>query len=251
MNFNDKVILITGAASGIGAHAAIHLSKLGASVAIVDRHALKLSKTACKIRKARSPEPLEIVANVNEDAERIIVETIDRFGKLNVLVNNAAIAYNTDILGPLEAYDDLMNTNVRSLLALTKLAVPHLEATKGNVVNVSSIIGHMVMKNLTFYSMTKAAVDHFTRCAAVELAPKGIRVNSVCPGVIRTPMWFTHQSNPVEITRFFERYSRMQLVNRIGEVDDTSNAIAFLASDLASFITGNLLYIDGGLSLVK
>lgn len=246
MNFDEKVILITGAASGIGAHAAICLSRLGASVAIVDRHALQLSKTACKMREFCSPEPLEIVADVNEDTERIIAETIDKFGKLNVLINSAAIAYNTELLGPLEAYDDLMTTNVRSMLALTKLAVPHLEITKGNVINISSIIGRMFMRNLTFYSMTKAVVDHFTRCAAVELGPKGIRVNAICPGVIRTPMWYKHQSNPAEITRFFERYCRMQLINRIGEVDDTSNAIAFLASDNASFITGNLLCIDGG-----
>lgn len=251
MDFSSKIILITGAASGIGAHAAIYLSQLGASVVLVDRHALKLSSVANKIRQSKLPEPLEIVADVTEDTARIIDETINRFGKLDVLINNAAIAYNTEILGTLDAFDHLMNNNVRSVLALTKLAVPHLERTKGNVINVSSIFSSVIVKNLTIYSMSKAVVDQFTKCAAVELAPKGIRVNSLRPGYIRTPIWYAFQSNPLEIERFFDRVCRTQPIGRVGEVEDTSNAIAFLASDRASFITGHLLSVDGGKLLVS
>lgn len=99
--------------------------------------------------------------------------------------------------------------------------------------------------------MSKAVVDHFTRCAAVELAPKGIRLNALIPGYVRTPIWYSFQSNPMEIQRFFDRVSRSQPIVRIGEVEDTSNVIAFLASDAASFITGHLLYVDGGKTLVK
>lgn len=249
MSFAGKVVLVTGGSSGIGADAAIHLSKLGASVAIVSIDPKNLNIVAQKIISAGSPKPLEITADVTKDAERIISQTIEHFGKLNVLVNNAGIAeLSQEPLGTVDMYDRIMNTNVRSVLVLTKLAAPHLAKTKGNVINISSIAGTIVVTHGTAYAMSKAAIDHFTRCAAIELAPLDIRVNAVSPGAIETPIL---QTFCADVDKFVEGCKGSYPLRRIGQVNDTSEAIAFLASDAASFITGHLLTVDGGKTLAK
>lgn len=252
MSLSGKVILVTGASSGIGADAAIHLSKLGANVAIVGRDSGKLHGVAQQIIQAGSPEPLEIVADVTKDTDKIINSTIQKFGKLDVLVNNAGIAkFSQEPLGTLEIYDSIMDTNVRSVLALTKAAVSHLEKTKGNIINVSSIAGSIVIPTGTAYAMSKAALDHFTRNAAIELAPKGIRVNAVNPGAIDTPILTRSGLDEEGRKQFLERCKTTYPVGRAGIVEDTSNAIAFLAQDASNFITGHLLTVDGGKHLVK
>lgn len=186
MSFEDKVILVTGASSGIGADAAKHFAKLGGKVALVGRNEELLDEVVNAIVEAGSPEPLKIVADVTVDAERIINETIEHFGQLDVLVNNAGFGKKQSIMeSSMEFYDEIMATNTRAVVELTKLAAPHLETTKGNIVNVSSIAGIIAIKNMPFYNMTKAALDQFTACAALEFGPKGVRVNSVNPGAIR------------------------------------------------------------------
>lgn len=253
MSFSGKVVIITGASSGIGADAALQLSKLGASVAIVGRNAERLGATAKKIRESGSSSVLEIVADVNNDAERVITATVGKFGKLDVLVNNAGILeFNGgELLGTLDTFDRIMSTNVRSVLALTKLAVPHLERTKGNVVNISSIAGLRAVPFALSYAMSKAALDHFTKCAAVELASKGIRVNSVNPGAVETPIFKTAGLDDNKVDEFMKECERSYPVGRTGRVEDISRAIAFLANDDAGFITGHILVVDGGKVLVK
>lgn len=253
MPFTEKVVLVTGASSGIGAETVIQFSKQGASVVVVDRDEHNLCKVADKIRKSGAAEPLEIVADVTKDTERIITETIQKFGKLDILINNAGIFRLNEetTLGSLEIYDKIMSVNVRSVIALTKLAVPHLEKTKGNIVNLSSITATMASASHTAYSMSKAAIDHFTRCAAVELAPKGIRVNAVRPGVIRTLIYKNSGANGEMVDRIFTNWAKIKPLGRIGEVQDVANAILFLANDNASFITGHSMYCDGGSNLVR
>lgn len=252
MNFTGEVFLITGASSGIGADAAIHLSKLGASVAIVGRDAFKLNIVAQKIHEAGSSEPLQIVADVTTDAARIIKETIQKYQKLDVLVNGVGIAIKSgETLDNLDVFDRVMNTNVRSILELTKLAVPYLEVSKGNVINVSSVDGSIVVPHGVVYPMSKACLDHFTRCAAVELAPKGIRVNSINPAGVMAPIFETAQLDTDAIATHMEQWKITYPAGRPGSVHDTSNAIAFLASKSADFITGHLLFVDGGKHLIK
>lgn len=247
MSFSGKVVLITGASSGIGADAAVHLSKLGASVAIVGRDANKLNGVAKQITDAGAPEPLPIVADVTIDAERIIQSTIEKFGKLDVLVNNAGIV-EVGSIGEVsvDSYDRIMNTNVRSVVVLTQLAVPHLIETKGNIVNVSSVASTTAVPTALAYCMSKAALDHFTRCVALDLGKKGVRVNSINPAVIITPIFKTigvpEEGYPEIIKKISEKYP----LGRPGAVSDTSKAIEFLASDNAAFITGHLLSVDGG-----
>lgn len=186
MSFEEKIVLITGGSSGIGAAAARHLSKLGAKVAIVGRNEKRLNDVAEEIKNAGSPAPLAIVADVTKDAERIVDETIKHFGKLDVLVNNAGVVAQDSVTSiDMSDFDRIFDTNVRSVIILTKLCVPHLAKTKGNIVNVSSIAGLKAVKNVLTYCMSKAALDQFTKCSALDLASKSIRVNSINPAVIR------------------------------------------------------------------
>lgn len=189
MNFEDKVILVTGASTGIGADAARHLAKMGGKIALVGRSEKRLNVVIEKIIDDGSPTPLAIVADVTSDGERIINETIDHFGQLDVLVNNASfIESGAFVDSDISIFDEIMNTNVRSIVILTQLAVPHLEATKGNIVNVSSYCGLIAHVGAIFYCMSKAALDQLTNCMAVELGPRGIRVNSINPSLIKTPI---------------------------------------------------------------
>lgn len=171
MSFADKVVIITGASSGIGAGTAVHFSKLGAKVTITGRNEENLRKTASKCEG----EVLSIIAEMTNEADRlkIIDETISRFGKIDVLVNNAGIGLDGTILTTtLEKFDNVMNTNVRSVFHLTQLATPHLIATKGNVVNISSVTAVRAFTNFLVYCMSKAAIDQFTKCVALELVMK-------------------------------------------------------------------------------
>lgn len=140
MSFEDKVILITGAGSGIGADASRHLAKLGGKIALVDMNEKNVCEVAEQIKNTSCPTPLVIVADVTLDAERIINETITHFGKLNVLVNNAGIVLYDNVTSvKMSDFDRIFDVNVRSFVTLTQLAVPYLEKTEGNIVNTASI----------------------------------------------------------------------------------------------------------------
>lgn len=248
MAFEGKTVLITGASSGIGADAAIHLAKLGAEVAIVGRNEKRLNAVVEQIKQNGSPAALAISADVTKDAQRIVDETIARFGKLDVLVNNVGIVITSKVPDlNMDDFDRVFDVNVRSVIILTQLCVPHLEKTKGNIVIVSSIAGFNPQPNLTTYCTSKAALNQFSKCAAMDLAPRGIRVNSVNPGVIRTPIHETFLGGAENANRFMEEYGKRYPVGRAGEVADTSAAIAYLAdNNVASFLTGLLLPVDGG-----
>lgn len=177
MSFANKVVIITGASSGIGAAAAIQFSKLGAKLVITGRNEVNLKETASKCEG----EVVSIIAEVNEEIDRvkIIDEAIAKFGKIDVLVNNAGIGqYGTILTTTLETFDNVMNTNVRSLFHLTQLATPHLIKTKGNIVNVSSVTSVRQFQNFLVYCMSKAAVDQFTKCVALELVKLDLHIRS-------------------------------------------------------------------------
>lgn len=246
MDFNEKVILITGASSGIGADAAHHLAKLGARVSIVGRNEERLDEVVVRIINSGASKPLAIVADVTQDAERIVRTTIKRFQKLDVLINNAG-TWTCDDVTSIDfcKFDQVFDVNVRSVVALTKLCVPYLEKTKGNIVNVSSIAGLKAMQNMLSYCISKVTLDHFTKCCALDLAMKGIRVNAINPATIRTPAFERGQINADEVRKMMEFGKKMFPIGRVGEVSDTSAAIAFLANDQTTF-NGILLPVDGG-----
>lgn len=250
MNFNGKVVVITGASSGIGAGTAEYLAKLGATLVLTGRNADNLNATIEKcVTSDGQPRPLPIIADItNEsDAKMIIEKVIQTFGKLDVLINNAGILERGTIeTTSLEQYDRVMNTNVRSMYHLTMLAVPHLIATKGNIVNVSSVNGIRSFAGVLAYNISKSAVDQFTRCVALELASKNVRVNSINPGVIITDIHKRGGMNDEDYNKFLEHSRSTHALGRPGNVEETAAAIAFLASDLASFITAAQLPVDGG-----
>lgn len=248
MNFSGKVALITGASSGIGADAANHLAKLGASVALVGRSKERLTVVANRIRESGSPAPYRILGDVTTQAELIVEGAIRKFGKLDILINSAGVANRDNIFTiDMNKFRFMHEINLRSVITLTKVCVPYLEKTKGNIINVSSTAGLKGLRNMLTYCLSKAALDQFTKCCALDLASKGIRVNAINPSTIRTPMFQNDGLSPEQAYALLEVGKSMTLLGRIGEVSDTSAAIAFLASDeTASFLTGLLLPVDGG-----
>lgn len=250
MNFEGKVIIVTGSGSGIGADCAKHLAKLGGKIALVDCNEKNLKEVSEEFKTNGFSIPLVIVADVTKDGQRIIDETIQHFGKLNVLVNNAGIALIDNILEFNSSdFDRVFNVNVRAVTILTNLAVPHLEKTKGNIVNVSSALGIKAFQDTLSYAMSKSAIDQFTKCCAIDLASKNIRINAVNPGYVKTPLYDTLGLSPSSINGIMKYAAKKSLVGHLGDVGDISAAIAYLASDSASFMTGILLPVDGGFLL--
>lgn len=249
-DFVDKVVIITGASSGIGAGTAEHLAKQGAWLVLVARNAANLAEITSKCIPTHSaPSPLQIVADVTVEADvkRVIDETLAKFKKINVLVNSAGIIARGSIENSsLADFDNVMNVNVRSIFHLTQLAVPHLVATKGSIVNVSSVNGMRSFPGVLAYNMSKSALDQFTECVALELAGKGVRVNSVNPGVIITDIHKRGGMDDETYAKFLEHSRTTHALGRPGNVQEVAEAIGFLASERASFITGAILPVDGG-----
>ncbi|KAG4070599.1 hypothetical protein HA402_013519 [Bradysia odoriphaga] len=173
MTFTDKVVLITGASSGIGACTSKHFAKLNAKLALVGRNVERLEVVAQQCIDNSGKKPLTIIADINVQTEEIIEKTIAHYGRLDVLVNVAGIGAPSSISRiNLDNFDKVMNTNVRSVYHLTALAVPHLIESKGNVVNVSSVAGIRSFPYFLAYCVSKAALDQFTKCISLELGPK-------------------------------------------------------------------------------
>jgi NAD(P)-dependent dehydrogenase (short-subunit alcohol dehydrogenase family) len=247
MDFKNKVVIITGASSGIGRGAAEYLSQLNAKVVLVGRNEDNLKETASKCVS----ETFIVVADVTNENDRVKVinETIKKFGKINVLVNNAGHARIGEVaVMNMKDFDLVMDLNVRSVFHLTQLAIPYIVETQGNIVNVSSVAGLRAFPGASAYCMSKAALDQFTRCLALELAPKNVRVNAINPAVIVTN--FLKAAGMVTEDKQYEEYLESEKKNhalgRVGDVTETAHAIAYLASDLATFVTGTCLPVDGG-----
>lgn len=248
---SNKVVLITGGSSGIGAGAALHFASLGCRLAICGRSKENLQKIMKQCIDSGLPkEKINSILGdvcVVADCERTVKEVIDRYGRLDVLVNSAGMQIPGSIeTTKLEDYDKQMNTNVRSVFVLTQFAVPHLIKTKGNIVNVSSVAGLRSFPGILAYNMSKATVDQFTRAVALELADKGVRVNAVNPGVIVTEIHKRGGMSEQDYQQFLDRCKTTHALGRAGTVQEVAKGIAFLASDDASFITGETLSIDGG-----
>lgn len=246
MSFLNKVVIVTGASSGIGADVVERFAVEGAKVVLVGRNEQNLQ--AVRDRLPAGAEALTVLADVRDNIDEIVDKTLERFGQIDVLVNNAGIL----LAGTIEStnvadFDRLMDVNLRSVFRLTQKAVPSLLKTKGNIVNVSSVAGCRSFPNALSYCISKAALDQLTKCTALELASGGVRVNSVNPGTVRTDI---HQRSGMGIEQYaayIKRGEATHALGRIGRVSEVSDGILFLANDsTASFITGTCLLIDGG-----
>jgi NAD(P)-dependent dehydrogenase (short-subunit alcohol dehydrogenase family) len=247
---NGKRVIVTGASSGIGRATAERFLDDGAIVAMFGRREEELRNVAA--RDASGGKPLVIVADLSdeEQAETGFAKAFEMMGGLDVLVNAAGILKSGRIEDTsLDLWDEMMNINLRSVFHLMKLAVPHLERSRGNIINVSSVTGPRSFPGVLAYCVSKAAVDQLTRCAALELAAKGIRVNEVNPGVVVTELHRAGGMNDEAYAAFLEHSKSTHPLGRVGKPEEVADLIHFLASDRAGWITGATVSIDGGRAL--
>ena len=243
-----KVCLITGASSGIGRAAARLFGENDASVVALGRNERELKSLREEVQTTGGTLKIQL-ADVLEatQIEKVVNETIETFGQIDVLVNAAGIILNGSIENTaLEDWDKMMNINLRAVFAMMQKCVPHLEKTKGNVVNVSSVAGLRAFPNVLAYCVSKAAIDQLTRCSALELAPKGVRVNAVNPGVVVTALHKRGGMADEDYLNFLERSKTTHPIGRVGTPVEVAELIYYLASEKASWITGATYEIDGG-----
>lgn len=248
MELEGKIALVTGASSGIGKAVALRFAKEGASVAAVARRKDRLNSLVQDINDKIHP----IVADLSKesDAKACVDEVSKKLGGLDILIHAAGIIGTGTIENTtLEQWDTMMNINLRSIFHLTQCCLPSLIERRGNIVSLSSVAGLRSFPGVLAYSVSKAGVDQFTRCVALELAPKGVRVNAVDPGVVVTELHRAGGMNEEQYQAFLERSKTTHPLGRVGTPEEVTELILFLASDRASWITGATYSIDGGRAL--
>ena len=248
-DLSGQVAVITGSSRGIGRSIAETMAQMGAKVVISSRKAEICEEVAAGVR-AKGGEALVVACNIarKTDVEALVAKTIEHFGRLDCMVSNAAV---NPYFGPMtgledDTFDKLMNSNVRSTLWLAKLARPHLaKQGGGTVIIVSSIGGIRASANLGGYGVSKAADFGLARALAVEWGPDNIRVNCIAPGLIKTDfaraLW--------EDKDRLARTEALAPLRRIGQPQEIGGIAAFLASEAASFITGQVIVADGGVTV--
>jgi len=251
VRFQDKVVVVTGAGSGIGKATALAFGREGAKVVAADIDAASAQATAEQIKTAGGQaEALQVDVSVAADVGRMVTTTVERLGRLDVMVNNAGVFFQLPVvLVPEEQWDWLMSINLRGVYLGCKHAVPQMiRQGKGVIVNTASIAGLRGFGGYGTYGAAKGGVVQLTKALAVEVARVGIRVNCVCPGIIETAMLDQGVAEMgLDRTAFIQLAGAAHPMGRIGRPEEVAAAILFLASDDASFITGIALSVDGGL----
>jgi NAD(P)-dependent dehydrogenase (short-subunit alcohol dehydrogenase family) len=246
--FKDSVALVTGGGSGIGRATAVTLAAQGARVIITGRRSAPLERVAQAHKNI-----VKLVADVAEprDAADSIAKAVETWGRLDILVNNAgagALAPLADVTA--EQIREILAVNVMGPSLLAREALPHLSKTAGTIVNVSSTFGHKPGADLSHYAASKAALEHLTRCWALELAPRGIRVNSVAAGPTESGALTGMMGLSPEQAVLIEDAEREQIpLKRRGVPDDIARWIVHLSDPASNWITGQVITVDGGLSL--
>ncbi len=247
VNLTGKVALVTGASQGIGKSIALALAQAGANVACVARNGEKLAATVGEIVAAGgSGFVITGDASSSNDVQRVVDAVVEQAGKIDILVNNAGIT--RDNLLPRmsdEEWDDVIATNLRSCFLFTRAVVQAMLRTRsGRIINISSVSGKMGNPGQANYSASKAGMIGFTRTVAREIASKRrpITVNAICPGFVQSEMTDALGSALDDVVK-----AKVPL-QRLGTADEVADAVLYLASDSASYITGEVLTIDGGLT---
>jgi NAD(P)-dependent dehydrogenase (short-subunit alcohol dehydrogenase family) len=245
---NEKIVIVTGGSSGIGRAAALRFARQGHKVLVTGRRAAPLEETV-----AEHPSIVGLVADAAsaEDASRTIAKAVDLWGRVDTLINNAgagAILPLADTTA--DRMTDIFSVNVLGPSLLASAAVPHLRATRGTIINVSSTFGHKPAAGLSHYAASKAALEHLTRCWALELAPFGVRVNAVAAGPTEsgalTGMMGLTQGQAAAVKE--QERARIPLGRR-GVPDDVAEWIVRLAGTASEWVTGQVIAVDGGLGL--
>jgi NAD(P)-dependent dehydrogenase (short-subunit alcohol dehydrogenase family) len=245
MEFSGKIAVVTGASSGIGRATAALFLKEGATVAGVARRAKAMEGLS-----GESFHPYTADLTSEQDRAHCMHRILAELGGVDILVHAAGIIANGTIENTsLADWDTMMNINVRAVFHLSQLALPALIPRKGNMVIVSSVAGLRSFPGVLSYAVSKAAIDQFTRCSALELAGKGVRVNAVNPGVVITQLHRSGGMSEENYQAFLERSKNTHPLGRVGQAEEVAELIRFLASDRASWITGGTYSIDGGRAL--
>ena len=245
------VAVITGATSGIGRAVARRFAAASAHVVIIGRNQSALKDVEQEIESAGGTCLSLCVDVTGENEVRDAFEgAVTKAGRLDVLVNAAGhISSGTIENTTLAAWDAMMSVNLRSVFHLMQLATPHLIRTKGNIVNISSVTGLRSFPGVLAYCVSKSGVDQLTRCAALELAPQGVRVNAVNPGVVVTEIHKRGGMTEENYEKFLEHSRTTHPLGRVGRPEEIAELVFYLASEKASWITGATYQIDGGRAL--
>lgn len=242
--FTQKVVVVTGAGSGIGEATAKRFAREGASVVLVGRNEDKLTRVHAQLHGEGHLVRATDVADLS-DVEALFKEVASHFGRLDVLVNNAGIVKSGKVTElDVQDWKALMSVDLDGVFYCTRSAMPALIASKGNIVNVSSVSGLGGDWGMSFYNAAKGAITNFTRALALDHGADGVRVNAVCPSLTRSELTQDMMDNEALMAKFKERIA----LGRPAEPEDIGDVIAFLASDDARFVTGVNLPVDGGLS---
>jgi 3-oxoacyl-[acyl-carrier protein] reductase len=233
----NKVVLITGATGGIGGAIANQMKAAGATVVVTGRNADKLS--------VFDDSYIKIAADLSENdaAEKLIADTIEHAGRLDVLINNAGITADTLMMRMSdEQFDNVLNTNLRATFKLCRAAImPMMKQRSGRIINMASIVGVVGGAGQTNYAASKGGIIAMTKSIAAEVASRGITANAIAPGFIKTPM------TDVLSEELKKKYLEQIPAGRFGEPVDIANACVFLASDEASYINGQTIHVNGAM----
>ncbi|MBI3034356.1 SDR family oxidoreductase [Candidatus Woesearchaeota archaeon] len=236
-----KVAIVTGAGSGIGRAAAIIFAREGAKVAVADYDEKNGRETASSISGA-----IFIKADVskNSDAKKLVADTVKKFGKLDVLFNNAGIVrWGNAVDTKEEDWNRVIDVNLKGAFLCSKYAIPEMiKAGRGSIINTASIAGLVAFGGIAAYCASKGGLIQLTRSMALDFAPKNIRVNAICPGIIKTAMTKDILNNK----EMMQSMLKSTVIGRLGEPEDIAYAALYLASDESSFVTGTTLAVDGG-----
>ena len=249
MKLNEKVVLVTGGSGGLGEAICVRLAEEGAKVVINYRsHPEAAKDTQAKVEKAGS-EGYLVQADLGkvDQINKMVQDSINHFGKVDILVNNAGLEKRADFWDVTEAdYDLVLNINLKAVFFATQAVVRHFRATgnQGRIINISSVHEELPFPHFASYCASKGGVKMITRDLAVELGPLGITINNVAPGAIATPINANLLNNPEQLKKVTNNIP----LRRMGQPEDVSGMVAFLASDDAKYITGSTFYVDGGLT---